>query len=73
MSDCDCDHDEEEEQSDEAEQTTRQAEMMAGQLFVSAEGETTEEAVEGVKDLWDKAVEDVGDMDQDDRNHIGLQ
>lgn len=75
MSDCDCDHEEEtEEESDETtEEPTRQVEMMAGHLFISAEGEDTDEAVDGAKELWDKAVEDVSGMSQEDRRKIGLQ
>jgi hypothetical protein len=65
---------EEEEQDDEpTEEPTRQVEMMAGHLFISAEGETTEEAAEGAKDLWDKAIEDISEMPDDERNRIGLQ
>lgn len=67
--DCDCDHDEEE----QTEEPTRQVEMMAGHLFISAEGEDTEEAAEGAKELWDKAIEDISEMPEDERNRIGLQ
>lgn len=72
--DCDCNHEDDEQNDDESsEEPTRQAEMMAGHLFVSAEGETTDEAVEGAKELWDKAIEDIGEMPEDERNRVGLQ
>jgi hypothetical protein len=73
--DCDCEHEEEEQDEEEgaSEEPTRQVEMMAGNLFISAEGEDTDEAVEGAKELWDKALGDVENMNQEDRRKIGLQ
>lgn len=63
---------EEEDEDDNGEQTY-EAWMRAGELQVGAEGETSEEARENTKDLWNKAIHDLRDMPEEERNRVGLK
>lgn len=47
--------------------------MRAGELSVQAEGESSEQACEEVQELWDKAVEDISEMPEEERKKIMLQ
>lgn len=67
---CDCDHGDEEEE--EVEQTFTMS-MMAGWFEVSAEGDTPEKAKEELKELWDKGLEDIQEMDHEQRSDLYLK
>lgn len=62
----------EEESEDNGEQCFEAA-MRAGQLQVSAEGETSEEACNNAIKLWVKATRDLSEMPEEDRNRVGLE
>jgi len=70
--DCDCEENGEEETEEEAD-TVKQAEMQAGMFYVSAEGDSTEESVEALKELWDKGISEIEEMDKEKREKIHLQ
>lgn len=72
MSDCNCCDDPEADEQNDTEKKF-EAFIRAGELAVQVEGESSEKAREEVEALWDKAIEDVGDMPEGDREQIGLQ
>lgn len=72
MSDCDCEHDGEEEEEQDEQQKFEMS-MMAGWFEVQAEGETPEDAREQLEELWDKGLEDIKGMDQEQREDLYLQ
>lgn len=52
---------------------TYSASMRAGEFRVEAEGADTEEAVAAAESLWDKGIEDINEMDPEEREQIHLQ
>lgn len=60
--DCDCDS-----------QKPKEAEVRVGELYISVEGETKDDAVEGAVMLWKLALNDIDDMSDEIRNEIGVQ
>lgn len=72
MSDCDCENctDDDEENGQE---NTYTAFMMAGELAVEVEAESGEEARAGAKELWEKARDDVKNLNGDERRSVNLK
>lgn len=63
------DHDGEEEEESE----TYTMDAGAGWMHASAEGDTPEEAYEYWEKMVDKLIEDLDNMDVEERNQVGLQ
>lgn len=56
----------------ETEEQNYQQEVTAGLLTVKAQGSTREESMEAFNELWDKVLDDLDELDSQERKQIGL-
>lgn len=68
MSDCNCEND-----SDGSAEQTFEAYMRAGELAVKVESASSKEAHSRAKAMWDKVVEDVEGMSEEERRNVSLK